>query len=246
MPVVTDLKPVVTLEQVLRAEGGGRKRKKINPGIQSLYEEVIEQGLQLLEPKLLYEQFPIVKMEEAAVELEGGYRFESRHLRQFIDGATSLLIMCRTIGPKLEARIKEWQETDLMKGFVLDTVGSVATSNLGRLSLQYVETELKKEGLETSVGMAPGQLDWKLSAQEIVFELLKPEQIGVTLNQSFIMTPIKSSTAVVGVGEGLAAKRDAIPCTRCPRRNECNYSKDPDHSDMIVDPGSCPSTESAC
>jgi len=228
VPVKTDWEIAVTLENILKAESGGRKRREVSPHLKSIYEEVIQMGTKLLEPKLLYEKFPVKRIAEEVVELEGGHQFHSSHLAKFLDGAAELVVMCRTIGPHLEAQIKEWQQTDMMKAFILDTVGSVAMSNLGRQSFKHLEAELANQGLETSVAMSPGQLDWNLTDQGTVFELLQPGQIGVSLNPSFIMTPIKSSTAVFGIGDGLAAKRDGIPCTKCSRREECNFRKDLD------------------
>ena len=47
---------------------------------------------------------------------------------------------------------------------------------------------------------SPGYCGWHISAQERLFARLRPEQIGIRLNERFLMTPLKSISGVLVAG----------------------------------------------
>jgi hypothetical protein len=55
---------------------------------------------------------------------------------------------------------------------------------------------------ETTVvlGYSPGYCGWHISGQKKLFAYLHPERIGITLNNSYLMTPLKSVTGVLVAG----------------------------------------------
>ena len=76
---------------------------------------------------------------------------------------------------------------------------------------------MKKEyntGLEPR--FSPGYGDLPLSAQKNIFAVLDPERrIGLTLNSSLLMSPSKSVTAFVGLGN--TEKRGSNKCSLCEK-----------------------------
>ena len=68
---------------------------------------------------------------------------------------------------------------------------------------------------------SPGYGDLSLESQKQVFALLNPPKyIGVTLNDSLLMSPSKSVTGIIGIG-GCDKKED---CANCNLEN-CEYRK---------------------
>ena len=47
---------------------------------------------------------------------------------------------------------------------------------------------------------SPGYCGWHVSAQKKLFEYLKPEEIGIGLNESCLMQPLKSISGVIFTG----------------------------------------------
>jgi hypothetical protein len=48
---------------------------------------------------------------------------------------------------------------------------------------------------------SPGYCGWHISAQKKLFEYLKPKEIGISLLESYLMTPLKSITGVLIAGK---------------------------------------------
>ncbi len=48
---------------------------------------------------------------------------------------------------------------------------------------------------------SPGYCGWHITGQKKLFEELKPESIGITLNSSYLMQPIKSISGVMISGD---------------------------------------------
>jgi hypothetical protein len=47
---------------------------------------------------------------------------------------------------------------------------------------------------------SPGYCGWHVSGQRALFRVLRPEEIGVTLNESCLMQPLKSVSGVMVAG----------------------------------------------
>jgi hypothetical protein len=47
---------------------------------------------------------------------------------------------------------------------------------------------------------SPGYCGWHISGQRALFDRLRPERIGISLNESFLMTPLKSVSGVLIAG----------------------------------------------
>jgi len=106
----------------------------------------------------------------------------------------------KTIYPQAD-RLVLFVKNDFALGSMLDTVASLAVEN----SIGYLENLLagelagKGRAADGSVVLnySPGYCGWHISAQKKVFLYLHPERIGISLNDSSLMTPLKSATGVL-------------------------------------------------
>jgi hypothetical protein len=48
---------------------------------------------------------------------------------------------------------------------------------------------------------SPGYCGWHISGQKMLFQFLRPEEIGISLLESFLMKPLKSVTGVLIAGK---------------------------------------------
>ena len=72
------------------------------------------------------------------------------------------------------------------------------------------------EGLSLRPRFSPGYGDFPLEAQESVFKALDcHRKIGLALNDSLLMSPSKSVTAIVGLGAADGAKLSG--CASCDK-----------------------------
>lgn len=223
MHVRTDWEVRVTLEQLLaKMAPSGRPP---GPRLVRLSEEAIASGAGLIDPKSISGDFEVSRVESGHVSLKSGVVFRSLHLSRLLDGAERVVIDVRTIGPRLEQAVSELEnDKDMARAFVLSTYGSIAVGNLGRETYNWLAREFPRS--MATVSMAPGQLDWDVSEQALVFQLLSPGKIGITLTNGMMMVPLKSSSSLFGLGDPARVKRGAPACEKCPRRDTCDFKKE--------------------
>jgi hypothetical protein len=211
----------VTEEMLLKRAGG-----RSNERTAQYLPEIISLGEGLLEPKTVYDVFTIDKIEEKRLYLENGQVFRSEHLCKLLIGAEKLVVMCSTIGSALERKVRELSEAgDMLNSYLLDIYGAVAVGLLMRSLYQRIKQE-DYAGFGITVYLEPGQLDWKISDQRVLFQLISPEQIGVSLNESFVMKPVKTTTGVFGIGDMDKVKKGVFACEVCPKRKTCSFRRE--------------------
>jgi hypothetical protein len=128
-----------------------------------------------------------------------------------------------TLGAPLADRIQELFSTnDLGLGWMLDAVASSGADRLSDLLASRFEKELGGDGQPGArvLPYSPGYCGWTVRGQRNLFERLRPEEIGVTLNESCLMKPIKSVSGVLVAGPGQIhrIRPDFAFCDECKTR----------------------------
>ena len=124
---------------------------------------------------------------------------------QIYPRAAAFALYVATLGTPLANRIREMFATnDLGRGWMLDAVASSGADRLSYLLSTRFEEELGRNGHAAPrvLPYSPGYCGWTVRGQKKLFARLGPEQIGVTLNDSCLMTPIKSVSGVLVSGPG--------------------------------------------
>jgi len=119
--------------------------------------------------------------------------------------ARRLALFAATVGPKVGEEIhRGFQRGDFATAFLLDALASAAADRLGELLEVWCRKQWSASGRETTdtcvVRYSPGYCGWHISGQRRLFEYLRPEEIGVTLRESFLMEPLKSISGVLIAG----------------------------------------------
>ncbi len=104
------------------------------------------------------------------------------------------LAVC-TIGPRLELESSAcFQRNDLLRGMVLDAIGSEAVAQVCRQTELALVERARALGLWPSKWFAPGYRGWDLEEQGFMFSKVPAGEIGVRLLDSFLMVPRKSGS----------------------------------------------------
>ncbi|MFQ5806109.1 MAG: vitamin B12 dependent-methionine synthase activation domain-containing protein, partial [Phycisphaerae bacterium] len=140
------------------------------------------------------------------VVYEGEGRNEARTPVGDIFGrADGLSLFVVTLGERVSREIEErFRAKDLALGAMLDAAASVAADKLAEIAESRFLEALLRTGRATPstcvLCYSPGYCGWHVSGQKRLFEILHPEQIGVTLRDSFLMQPLKSVSGVLIAG----------------------------------------------
>ena len=113
-----------------------------------------------------------------------------------------LALFALTLGSGIVNKINNlFTKNDFAFGVMLDSVASVAADKSVEVLERHLFNLLSKrnETKNNSVvlGYSPGYCGWDLSGQKRLFQYLKPEEIDITLNDSFLMSPLKSVSGVL-------------------------------------------------
>jgi hypothetical protein len=119
--------------------------------------------------------------------------------------AQQLHLFAFTLGEKISAEIQFlFAGKDFALGSVLDAVASLAADQAGRIAETWAENlvnESRKNGAARKTYLySPGYCGWHISAQKKLFASLQPEKIGIQLNKSYLMMPLKSISGVLVAG----------------------------------------------
>lgn len=136
------------------------------------------------------------------------------------------VIFALTLGDGPEALMRRAAPVSPAKALVLDACASAACEAACDLLQAQLESRLcAPEGLFATDRFSPGYGDLPLSVQPRLLELLDAQrQCGLTLTESWIMTPRKSVTAIFGLADKPQGKR-AQGCGACSMKQNCSYRK---------------------
>lgn len=142
--------------------------------------------------------------EFAAVYSGQGRNAPDTPLSGIFPRADCLHLFAFTLGTRVSGEIKRlFAGADFALGSMLDAVASLAADQGGRVAEEWVENQVlkKKDGaLARAFLYSPGYCGWHISGQEKLFARLRPDKIGISLNSSFLMNPLKSISGVLVAG----------------------------------------------
>ncbi len=140
-----------------------------------------------------------IAAEDACVDL-GFCKVDSRHLSKNLVGCESAVIFAATAGNEIDRLIAKQGVISPARAVILNAVGAERIEAL----CEEFNSEIKKEkqalGFVCVPRFSPGYGDLPLEFQKDIFALLDcHKRIGLTLNESLLMSPSKSVTAIIGV-----------------------------------------------
>jgi hypothetical protein len=193
------------------------------PRLRRLLDEAMSTASSLVEPRAVCEEVSPERFEAVLAPL--GLPQEGLVVGQVYPRAQALALFVATLGEALPARIRRlFDEETPAQAWMLDAVASAGADLLAdRLAERYRES-LAARGMDgvQVLPYSPGYCGWPTRGQRPLFDALRPEEIGVTLNDSCLMSPIKtvSGVLVAGPGEAHRFRPDFPFCDEC-RTREC-------------------------
>jgi len=185
--------PPVDLKNVLRYAADTKPTAET----EQLYKSCLEECL----PKTVYKvcyRWVKISNGDFGINLDG-MEIVSSDLKRRLDTCHRAVIFAATAGLDYDRLVARYGKTDTARAYVINAIGTERVEALCDLFC----AELKKEALSlcesTVPRFSPGYGDLPLELQREIFAFLHPEDIGVYINGSLLMTPSKSVTAIVGI-----------------------------------------------
>lgn len=195
--------------QALRYFGYG-KGKEIPAETEKLFDECVESVLSACVYRVCYAAFEINK-EGNRIDF-GFMKTDSRSLALNLDGCHKVIAFAATVGVGVDRSISRYASFSSARAYAAQAIGAERVESLCDRFNDDIARECEKEGLFTRPRFSCGYGDFPLEKQRCFFAALDcNRKIGLTLNDSLLMSPSKSVTALIGIGDA--------PCTR--EKNKC-------------------------
>ncbi len=127
-----------------------------------------------------------------------------RQVAHYLKGSSHIALFLCTAGEIFTILSKELNvKGDFMEAFVADSIGSLTVEHaMDCIQLQLNEC-MREAGLSITNRYSPGYCNWHLSGQTNLFHLIGSNPVGVSLSDSCLMSPIKSVSGIIGIGQGM-------------------------------------------
>ncbi len=113
-----------------------------------------------------------------------------------LKGCKKIALVCATVGLEIDRLVKRYS---LVRPSLSHAISAVGSERIEALMDNFSEF-LKQNFTVVRPRFSAGYGDLDLSVQEKIFSALHPEQsLGLTLNESLIMSPAKSVSAIIGI-----------------------------------------------
>lgn len=197
----------------------GVSRDSMNPK----YEKSVNEGKQLIDDLcrigMVYERVGIESTDSDSVTLSGGRVLTGKMVARVLAEAEELYAFVITLNG-----FSAFAADDMLTEYFGDTWGTSYVESAQALLADKIAEELAQEGMKRTHVWCPGQTQFDIGNQRVLFDLLSPQDIGCKLTSHLMMHPVKSASGVIGV-----IPRDAVeslkPCDYCTFKNSCPASK---------------------
>lgn len=186
--------PPINRREILRYMGCRQSSPEVD--------ELIERALLLCDGKLAYK----VCFAEFDLRIDGDIcdltfaKVKSRDLSKCLAGCEKVIVFGATVGLELDRLILRYGKAQPSLSVSLQAIGAERIEALCDEFCIELKQKYAAEGKYLRPRFSAGYGDLPLEFQREIFaSLLCEKQIGLTLNDSLIMSPTKSVTAIIGI-----------------------------------------------
>lgn len=185
--------PTITVDWLLRRYKTEKSRTKLRP----YYEELLADAERLVQPAVLCQEFALKEVAPLETWLPAGTH--------------SVVLGVCTLGHALDGYIAQKSEEDMTSAVILNEIALAQINALLRSMHAVIREAGRSRELKAGPAFRPGVGRWPLETQNVIFERLSAEEIGVLIDDSYWMTPVKSTSVIIPLLEKGSLRHHDIP-----------------------------------
>lgn len=154
----------------------------------------------------------------------GNMEVQSKNLRKNLKDCKEVVLFGATLGVEVDRLIQKYQLLDMTKAVVMQACAAALLEEYCDSEQEKIGQQLKMEGKYLRPRFSPGYGDFSIQHQMEVLGMLEaPKRIGLTMTESYMLTPTKSVTAVIGISN----REDACNIKGCEvcDKLDCTYRR---------------------
>lgn len=211
--------PQVNMREILRYMGC----KEATDDVLDLIDVCLNEIGGKLSYNVCYDTYPI-QVSDNKVDF-GFVSCQSNDLALNLHSCSKAIIFGATIGIEIDRLIAKYSRLSPSKALCFQSIGAERIESLCNIFNDEITSSQLSKGLYTRPRFSPGYGDLTLDIQKDVFTVLDcPRKIGLSLNESLLMSPSKSVTAIIGISDKPKSCK-TVSCAEC-NKTDCNYRRE--------------------
>jgi hypothetical protein len=230
MHITHDFTLAFDMDEYVSFHGQQYARLLARPAVRAEVESVFAEVGNVVQPAACWDVFPIEGFVHDRVRLAGGRTLGGGPVVEVVCGAEALALAVVTVGPAVDERIRQLNaERQRFQALVLDELASWAVDQVRQQLYAQMSAAFQARGWRTSTFLSPGESAWSVREQRVLFKLLDAGQIGVSLSDSYLMTPLKSLSLMCGAGSQPLGVEGLTNCDFCSIKDRCTFARSGGH-----------------
>ena len=167
--------------------------EKMDDGLKDIYTSCVKKVYEVSSPRAMFKRLDI-SVSESAVDF-GFMKVSSKSLAKNLSGCQEAFVFAATLGIGVDRAYERIVRTSQANA----TVFSAVASSFIESFCDYVNEKLAKD-LVTRPRFSVGYGDFLLEHQKDILSFLEADKrLGLCLTKSYMMVPVKSVTAIIGI-----------------------------------------------
>ncbi len=190
--------PEISRREVLRYMSCG----SANDETEALIDRCVKESENVFSCRIAYRELSLSS--ENGIISVGTLKIKSLDLQKALDNCQKVIIFAATVGIGIDRLILKYSHTSPASALCMQAIGAERIESLCDKFCLDMKEKYADQGMNTHPRFSPGYGDLAISLQRDIFNLLECEKrIGLTLNDSLLMSPTKSVTAIIGIKENI-------------------------------------------
>lgn len=169
--------------------------------IRAFVEEVRTEISSLCVPRYMYQILEAGQISKQHIRVANMEFAPGGIIGSYLSGLSHICLFVATAGREYDAYLQQLKtQNNIVKEYVADSIGSV----IAEACVALIDKELEADcELCRSLPYSPGYCGWNICEQQKLFSLFPSQPCGITLSDSFLMSPVKSVSGFFGLGKEL-------------------------------------------
>ncbi len=182
-----------------------RSSEKFAP-MQELTLGLLAELRRVIRPRYRFRIVPVqeVDVERRIARLEGGTEFFGEGIARLLRTSRWAACFALTLGAEVDREQERRAAEDFSEAYFFDGVASALADGVLAALRADLADRARDLHAEIAYRFSPGYSRWPISDQSVLLPLLRAEEIGISLTDTYFMLPQKSLSGVFGLRERAA------------------------------------------
>ncbi len=171
--------------------------------MQELTRELLAQLRKIIKPRYRFLIAPVAQVDlgRGTARLEGGTEFHGEGIARLLHASRWAACFALTLGEEVDREQERRSVEDFSEAYFFDGVASALADGVLAALRTELDQRARERTCEVAYRFSPGYTRWPIRDQSVLLPMLRAEEIGISLTDTYFMLPQKSLSGVFGLRE---------------------------------------------